>query len=415
MRIWIDLSAPAHPVVFRPLVRRLRDAGHEVEVTARDFAQTLELAEIAGLDALAVGAHGGRSAGGKLRSLAGRSAALWRWARTRPRFDLAAAHGSNDLPIVARALRVPAVDLFDYEWATFQHMIGCRLARRVIVPDAIPPERLRRYGAGPRKLRRYPGLKEEYFLHDFEPDPRHPRERRRRPRAHRRRAAHAPGRGALPPRRQPRLRRPARPPRARPRHPRRRAAAPARAGRGAARLALPSVLVPEHAVDGPSLVSASDLVISAGGSMNREAVALGVPVYTTFQGRMGGVDEKLLREGRLRRLERAGDVELRRRDRSAPRLRRDPQLIVDLILGALRSAPSSLRADRTGAGRRSCTEFTSIEASAACMCSAGYGCSSASAASTGTSRSSHCSSTLARQDHGHAVVHRARRARSRSS
>ena len=84
------------------------------------------------------------------------------------------------------------------------------------------------------------------------------------------------------------------------------------------RLALPSVIVPEHAIDGPSLVSASDLVISAGGSMNREAVALGVPVYTTFQGRMGGVDEKLLREGRLRRLERASDVEIRRRDRSVP-------------------------------------------------------------------------------------------------
>ena len=95
------------------------------------------------------------------------------------------------------------------------------------------------------------------------------------------------------------------------------------------------MIVPEHAVDGPSLVSASDLVISAGGSMNREAVALGVPVYTTFQGRMGGVDEQLLREGKLRRLERASDVEIRRRDRNAPRLRRDPQLIVDLILGTL--------------------------------------------------------------------------------
>src|SRR5207342_3806059 len=84
-------------------------------------------------------------------------------------------------------------------------------------------------------------------------------------------------------------------------------------------LSLPSVIVPEHAVDGPSLVSASDLVISAGGSMNREAVALGVPVYTTFQGRMGGVDEKLLREGRLRRLVNAADVQLERRDRTAPR------------------------------------------------------------------------------------------------
>jgi predicted glycosyltransferase len=335
VRIWIDLSAPAHPVVFRPIVRRLRDAGHDVEVTARDFAQTLELAEIAGLDARAIGAHGGRSAGGKLRSLAGRSAALWRWARTRPRFDLAAAHGSNDLPIVARTLRVPAVDLFDYEWATFQHMIGCRLARRVIVPDAIPPERLRRYGVGPRKLRRYPGLKEEYFLHDFEPDPgilgrigadgsriivvlRTPPTAALYHRVHNPvyadlldRVGHDPGIHAVV---LPRL--------------------PEQADE-LRRLALPSVIVPPHAIDGPSLVAASDLVISAGGSMNREAVALGVPVYTTFQGRMGGVDEKLMREGKLRRLEHAADIEIRRRDRSAPRLRRDPQLIVDLILGTL--------------------------------------------------------------------------------
>ncbi len=336
MRIWIDLSAPAHPVVFRPLVQRLRAAGHEVEVTARDFAQTLELAQLAGIDALAVGAHGGRSAGGKLRSLAGRSTALWRWARSRPRFDLAAAHGSNDLPIVARALRIPAVDLFDYEWATFQHMIGCRLARRVIVPDAIPPERLRRYGASPRKLRQYPGLKEEYFLHDFEPDPgileqvgadarRIVVVLRTPPTAALYHRVHNPVYADLLDRLGsdpdvhavvlPRLREQADELR---------------------RLALPSVIVPEHAVDGPSLVSASDLVISAGGSMNREAVALGVPVYTTFQGRMGGVDEKLMREGRLRRLERASDVEIRRRDRSAERLRRDPQLIVDLILGAVR-------------------------------------------------------------------------------
>jgi uncharacterized protein len=335
MRIWIDLSAPAHPVVFRPIVQRLRDAGHEVEVTARDFAQTLELAEIAGLDALEIGAHGGSSAAGKLRSLAGRSRALLRWARTRPPFDLAAAHGSNDLPLVALRLRVPAVDLFDYEWATFQHMIGCRLARRVIVPDAIPPERLKRYGAGPRKLRRYPGLKEEYFLNDFEPDP-HILEKvgadparivvvlRTPPVAALYHRVHNPVYAELLDRLGhddgihavvlPRLREQADELR---------------------RLALPSVIVPEHAIDGPSLVSASDLVISAGGSMNREAVALGVPVYTTFQGRMGGVDEKLLREGKLRRLERARDVQIERRDRDAPRLRRDPQLIVDLILGAV--------------------------------------------------------------------------------
>jgi len=94
------------------------------------------------------------------------------------------------------------------------------------------------------------------------------------------------------------------------------------------------VIVPEHAIDGPSLVAASDLVISAGGSMNREAVALGVPVYTTFGGRLGGVDEALIREGRLAPLTdpRALDVEKRAAD--LPRIRRDPRVLLDLLLSA---------------------------------------------------------------------------------
>src|SRR5205823_10954270 len=78
----------------------------------------------------------------------------------------------NDLAIAARRLRIPAVNMFDYEFATLQHNIGCRLARRVITPDTIPPERLARYGAGPGKLVQYPGLKEEYYLADFAPDER---------------------------------------------------------------------------------------------------------------------------------------------------------------------------------------------------------------------------------------------------
>ncbi|MEA2284519.1 MAG: uncharacterized protein QOJ21_562, partial [Solirubrobacteraceae bacterium] len=170
MRIWIDLTAPAHPVVFRPIVQRLRAAGHEVEVTARDYAQTLPLARRLGLDHRVVGAHGGGRRTRKLAALVSRSAELWRWARGR-RFDLAVAHGSNDLAVVARTLRVPAVDMFDYEWATMQHTVGCRPARRVMTPDAIPPERLRRYGVTPDKLAQFPGLKEEYYLADFEADP----------------------------------------------------------------------------------------------------------------------------------------------------------------------------------------------------------------------------------------------------
>ncbi len=102
-------------------------------------------------------------------------------------------------------------------------------------------------------------------------------------------------------------------------------------------LALPSLIVPPSAVDGPSLVAGADIVVSAGGTMNREAVALGVPVYTTFAGRLGAVDERLLAEGRLRRLERVDDLVLERRTGTAARVRRDPDWFVQQILEVARS------------------------------------------------------------------------------
>src|SRR5215213_8782230 len=171
MRIWFDMTAPAHPVVFRPVIDRLRDAGHDVQVTARDYAQTLPLLDRLGIPHTVIGRHGGASRLRKVGALASRSARMIAYGRA-GKFDLAIAHGSNDLALAAAALRIPEVNAFDYEWATKQHQIGCRLARRVLTPDAIPPERLRRYGAGPEKLRQYPGLKEEYYLADFAPDER---------------------------------------------------------------------------------------------------------------------------------------------------------------------------------------------------------------------------------------------------
>jgi uncharacterized protein len=333
VRIWIDLTAPAHPVVFRPIVERLRAAGHEVDVTARDYAQTLALTRRLGIEHRAVGAHGGAKRTRKLASLLARSFELWRFARGR-RYDLAVAHGSNDLAIVARALRIPAVDMFDYEWATLQHTVGCRPARRVMTPDAIPPERLRRYGVTDIKLAQFPGLKEEYYLSDFEPD-----------------------RGVLPelgldPARVLVAVRP--PPdvslyhrkanRLFPqvldhvgRDPNVQAVVVPRTEeqrRFLHWLGLPSLVVPDHAVDGQSLIALVDLVVSAGGTMNREAVALGTPVYTTYGGRLGGVDEALIREGRLRPLTDPRAIELSKRDGTAAVHRRDPRLLVDLILGA---------------------------------------------------------------------------------
>src|SRR4029079_7375577 len=170
MKIWIDMTAPAHVLVFRPIIRVFEERGHDVTVTARDYAQTLQLLELHRIPHTQFGRHGGASRARKAASLVGRTLHARRYARQRA-FELAFAHGSNDLALAAASLGIPAVNMFDYEFAVQQHNIGCRLARRVMTPDRMPPERLARYGAGPEKLAQFPGLKEEYYLADFEPDP----------------------------------------------------------------------------------------------------------------------------------------------------------------------------------------------------------------------------------------------------
>jgi predicted glycosyltransferase len=217
-----------------------------------------------------------------------------------------------------------------------QHNVNCRLARAVVVPDAIPPERLYRYGAR-GKLRPYEGLKEEYYLADFEPD------------------AGVLGQLALDPARAIVVVRT--PPEVSLYHrfssdlfegvlERLRAAAahdgvqpvvlPRVAAQRARLAGVPGFVVPEQAIDAQSLIALADVVISAGGTMNREAVALGVPVYSTFQGRLGAVDERLIGEGRMRMLRDAAELDLSVRERSAAaqRSRRDPRALVGLLMSA---------------------------------------------------------------------------------
>jgi uncharacterized protein len=334
MRVWVDCTAAAHPLVLRPVIERLRAAGHEVDVTARDYGQTLGILDRLGIPYTSTGSHGGASRTRKLGALLRRSSVLGRraWGA---RYELAVAHGSVDLALVAGAFRIPSATMFDYEWAGLQHHIGCRAARKVLTPDAIPPERLERYGAKPRKLAQFPGLKEDYYLSDFKPDPDVlealglDRERvlvvvRPPPEVS---MYHADnplyGRlidrlgeeeGAV-------------------------AVVIPRTAEQAATvraLARPNLLVPEGAIDGQSLIAFADVVVSAGGTMNREAVALGTPVYTTFSGRLGAVDEALIAAGRLRPLADPDELELHRRE-SDPGVRepRDPALLVDRILSAV--------------------------------------------------------------------------------
>jgi predicted glycosyltransferase len=328
MRVWVDLTNSPHVLVMRPLIEAMRADGHDVEVTARDFAQTLELCRRFGIDHTAIGRHRGERRSSKAAGLVTRSGALVRWARGR-RFDVAMGHGSNDVSVAAALLRIPAATAFDYEYASQQHHVNCRLCRAVVVPEAIPPERLARYGANPEKLRRYPGLKEEYYLADFEPDESVLAElalNRDEPLA----VVRTPPEVSLYHRFD---------------NPLFRQVLERLAEQAVQAVVLPRTreqgdevrrlgrfVVPEHAVDAQSLVAYADLVISAGGTMNREAVALGTPVYTTFEGRLGAVDEALLREGRLRRLADARDVVVERRaEHGYVRVRRDPRELVTLL------------------------------------------------------------------------------------
>ena len=337
MRVWVDLTNTAHVLVLRPLVELMEREGHEVTITARPLSHTVELLEDWGHEHTVIGRHGGASRAGKASAAVGRVAQLARFARGR-NFDCALAHGSTDLPPVCRLRRIPSTTMFDYEWASLQHHVNCRLAARVLVPDAIPAKRLARYGARGRKLVRYPGLKEEYYLSEFEPDPAVldslgvNRERvlcviRTAPSYAlylqgaedllltdllRRLEAEESAQTVVLTR-------------------------TAEQRRALGELGFERLIVPERAVDGRSLVALADLLVSAGGTMNREAAVLGTPVWSVFEGRPGAVDELLAREGRLRFLTDPADAELVKKKPNGyeKRVRRDPADLLRLALPAL--------------------------------------------------------------------------------
>ncbi|HZH91697.1 MAG TPA: DUF354 domain-containing protein [Pyrinomonadaceae bacterium] len=311
MRIWIDLANSPHVPFFATLRQEFLARGHEVEVTAREFAQTVELAALAGLAPVVIGGHGGRELKGKAGNLFGRALALRGWARGRM-FDLAVSHNSYSQIVAARSLRLPTVTLMDYEHQPANHL-AFRLASRVVVPRAFPEGALRRFGARARKVRRYDGFKEDVYLADWQP-----------------RAgaienmlktlgvgAHQtlvvvrpPARDALYHRfdnelfdallehlcaqdsvRLVLL-----------------ARNDAQREEFGARHGCENVSVPRAALDGATLISAADLVVSAGGTMNREAAALGVPVATVYAGAWAAVDEELVRQGRLTRIRTRADI-----------------------------------------------------------------------------------------------------------
>jgi len=306
MRLWIDLANSPHVPFFKALAERFKAQGHDVETTAREFAETIPLAQAAGFAPQVVGVHGGRDVSAKAGSLVSRAWALGKWARGR-KFDLAISHNSYSQILAARGLGLKTVTLMDYEHQPANHL-AFRFASRIIVPASFPARRLRAFGARVGKVRRFHGTKEDVYLAEFEADPGFAAQLCElgvkpdnvlvlmRPPAHdalyhrfqntlfdealTMLAAKENARVILLPRNE--------------------AQRAAYAEKG--------VIIPATPLHGANLIAASDLVISAGGTINREAAALGVPAASIYAGKWAAVDEELVKEGRLRRIASAADL-----------------------------------------------------------------------------------------------------------
>ena len=309
MRIWIDLANSPHVPFFRSLANEFIQRNHEIVVTARAFAETVELAEAAGFTPQVIGGHGGGKLSGKAGNLVQRALALARWARGR-NLDLALSHNSYSQVLAARALSLRTVTLMDYEHQPANHL-AFRLASRVIVPRAFPEAALSRFGAHPAKVRRYAGLKEDVYLADFQTDPEFEKQLGKlgingedilvtvRPPAsealyHRfenelfdqlleRLLATPSVKVVLLPRNDSQR-------------------------KVYSMQSSSNLILPPGPIDGGNLIAHSDLVVSAGGTMNREAAALGIPAASIYLGEWSAIDQELVKEGRLRKISTLEDV-----------------------------------------------------------------------------------------------------------
>lgn len=332
MRIWIDLANSPHVPFFRALIPEFVARGHQVEITARNFAQTVELATKAGMTPHVIGGHGGGSITGKAGNLIGRAASLRKWGRDRG-FDLAVSHNSYAHIAAAAALGIKSVTLMDYEHQPANHL-AFRLASRVIVPRAFPAAELRRFGASIRKVRRYAGTKEDVYLADFAADAAFAETLRRLGVASEDVLviARPPARQALYHRFENQLFD---------------ELCSHLSDRSEVRIILlprsdaqraeyetrqwGNMIIPRETLDGANLIAAADLVVSAGGTMNREAAALGVPAVSVYAGEWAAIDEELVNEGRLLRIRSREEIESLKIAKKSPANPREARGVKDEV------------------------------------------------------------------------------------
>lgn len=302
MRIWIDLDNTPHVPFFIPISRELRRSGHTVMITARDAYQTCDLADELGVEYRRIGRHYGKNSLKKIVGLLVRTLQLWSFCvRAKP--DIALSHGSHSQVLLCNLLRIPTIVIDDYEHS---RTVLIDRPRWIILPDALSQTRLARIT---KRARYYVGIKEDVYVPELQPDSSiltelglSPEElivtvRPPASQAH----YHNPEGSALLVELMSRI----------------------MVTPGARVVLLPrthqegeslrthhpewfeheKTIIPDGTLNGLNLLWFSDLAVSGGGTMNREAAALGIPVYSIFRGTMGAVDLRLAEEGRLTLIE----------------------------------------------------------------------------------------------------------------
>ena len=364
MRVWVDITGSSNLLFFAPIIRRLEGQGHTVTLTARQFGDTEELIKRHGWRAVGSGHHRGQGAAARVIGLANRTTRLLASGHE-GHFDVVVGDAASDLALAAWTLGIPQLTLLDDERAQPLRRLDLRLVNEVAVPESMPLSHLLPFGAGPEKVWRYPGFKEEYALYDFSPDPgvlqRLGVNQRRvvgvvRPPLPAQTSGPGSGRQAATG------------------GDRQAAAGGDRqaAASGDRQAAAPDELVAELAghrnvtliviarsdeqrlhfagggqrnvivtgddAESSSIVAAADFLVAAGAALCREAAALGTPAYTLAAGPLRAADTRLAAEGRLRHAATAADIELRKKShaRTSAGAPHDPQLFVDEILAVAR-------------------------------------------------------------------------------
>jgi predicted glycosyltransferase len=314
-KVWIDLENSPHIPFFDPIIKELKRRDYEVVITARDCFQVCELADMAGLEYRKIGHHYGKNRIAKVAGLGIRVLQMMQFIR-RERPSISVSHGSRSLMLLSALLGIRSINIADYEYADFRltTSIGSVQKKWIMTPEVIPADIFEKAGLLKSHILHYPGIKEDVYVPFFHPDPsikddlglqpsdvvvtirppaseahyhnpesekllmavfellgRHPEVKTvLLPRTHKQEAELRHARPEL--------------------------------------FATGRIVVPKHAVNGLDLIWYSDVVISGGGTMNREAAALGIPVYSLFRGTMGAVDKHLAETGKLVLLESEQDV-----------------------------------------------------------------------------------------------------------